>query len=76
MVMLNISISIVKSARRLEMKYLNLLTVILIVLKLANILQISWFVAFLPSIIWLALFIILFPILVILEALDRDTQKR
>ena len=57
------------------MKYLNLLTVILIILKLANVLNVSGFVVFLPSLIWLATLLFLFAVYVFAHVMAEREER-
>ena len=59
------------------MKYLNLLTVILVVLKLANVLIIDWFIVFLPTIIWFGLLVLaLLGVLILAVLAARQNHYR
>ena len=57
------------------MKYLNALTVLFIVLKLAEVIAWSWWIVFLPSIIWVAPAIILLVPALILDWRVRTLKR-
>ena len=40
------------------MKYVNLVTVILLILELGSVISIGWFLVFLPTIIWFGLLVL------------------
>lgn len=58
------------------MKYLNLLTVILIVLKLADILSVGWLAVLLPTIIWLGTLIALIGIYVFAHVMEEREKRK
>lgn len=58
------------------MKYLNLLSVIFVVLMLGGVLDISLWVALLPTFIWLGLWFLVLILAATAAAISSSTPKR
>jgi hypothetical protein len=49
------------------MRYLNLLTIVLMVLKLTHVINISWWLVLTPTLVYIVLLFLIFVLAVVLE---------